>query len=67
MNNTTTQTQTRTSVEPLAYSVEQAAEAIGVSQRHLEDNRDKWKVPYKRLGGRIVYPVEALRRWINGE
>jgi hypothetical protein len=44
---------------------EEAASAIGVSARHLEDNRDQWGVPYKRLGGRIVYPIKAMEKWVN--
>src|SRR5690606_34996149 len=52
-------------VRLLAYNARQAAKATGVGVRLLEKHRDEWKVPYKRLGGRVVYPVNALEKWLN--
>ena len=57
----------RAMVRPLAYNARQAAKAIGVGTRSLEKNRSSWGVPFKKLGGRIVYPVKSLERWLNGE
>ena len=52
-------------VRPLAYNTTQAARALGVGPRTLHRMRDKWRVPYKQLGKRVVYPVKALEQWIN--
>jgi hypothetical protein len=59
-------TETKATPRRLVYpDAEQAAAAIGVSARLLEQHRDEWGVPYKRLGGRIVYPIKALEKWVN--
>ena len=55
--------------EPLpiiALSVPEAAQSIGISERHLRELTSTGEVPHCRLGSRIVYPVEALRGWLNG-
>lgn len=45
----------------LALSLDEAAQAIGVSRRTL----DGLDVPRVRLGRRrVVVPVEALKRWL---
>jgi len=47
----------------LALTVEEAATAIGVSERHLRSILPE--IPHTRLGGRVVIPVEPLREWLR--
>jgi excisionase family DNA binding protein len=47
---------------PLALSVAEAAEAIGVSERHLRDFL--CEIPHVRLGTRVVIPVDRFRAWL---
>lgn len=53
-------------VEKLAYSVREAAEALGVSPaflyRYIDTHLD---FPHRRLDGRIVIPVKKLTDYIN--
>lgn len=51
-------------VEPLAVGAEDAARLIAVSARKLWQMTNAKEVPYVRLGGRLVYDVAALRRWL---
>jgi excisionase family DNA binding protein len=57
------------SVEPfwlanrLALRPEEAARALGVSERTLR--RLAPKLPRIRDGGTVLYPVEGLRRWLE--
>jgi hypothetical protein len=50
------------SPEPLAVDSATAAKMIGISQRTLADLPD---VPRMRVGRRVVFPVHALKEWIN--
>ncbi len=46
----------------------EAAKALGVSQRHLWEltHREKHDpVPHVRLGRATVYPIAALRAWLE--
>ncbi len=55
--------------EPLpiiALGVPEAAQCIGISERHLSKLTAQGQVPHCRLGSRIVYPIDALRSWLNG-
>jgi len=47
----------------LALSVEEAAVAVGVSERHLRTLLPQ--IPHTYLGSRIVIPVDAFRRWLE--
>ena len=43
-----------------------AAKFLGVSTQWLRvDRRDKKRVPYVRLGGRIVYRIESLAEFLR--
>lgn len=46
----------------LALSVPEAAELVGVSERHLRDHL--FEVPHVRLGDRVLIPVDRLRAWL---
>lgn len=53
-------------IEKLAYSVREAAEALGVSPAFLYRYIDTHlEFPHRRLDGRIVIPVKRLTDYIN--
>lgn len=54
-------------MEKLAYSVVEAAEAIGVSDRKVRDLVNIEGFPVVRLGGRVLIPVEPLRDWLRAK
>ena len=47
----------------LALTVEEAAQAVGVSERHLRAMLPQ--IPHTHLGTRVVIPVEGFRRWLE--
>ena len=49
----------------LAWSEHEAAEALGVGERTLRAWRDRGIVPYKRIGGVVLYSPDALRDWMR--
>ena len=52
-------------MEKLAYTVKEAAESIGISDRKLHDLTRIDGFPVVRLGGRVLIPVEPLREWLR--
>lgn len=53
------------STPTLALKPRDAAAAIGISERLLWERTKAGEVPHKRIASRIVYPVEALRQYIE--
>src|SRR5690606_34404647 len=51
----------------LAMRPRQAALALGVSERTLWDWTHRGDVPHVRRGGTLLYPVDALRRWLDAQ
>ena len=51
----------------LALTAAEAAEALGVSERHLTSLVSRDEVPHVRLGHRVVFPVEVLREFMRGK
>lgn len=49
----------------LAMRPRQAAAALGISERLLWDWTNRGLVPCVRRGKAILYPVDALRRWLD--
>lgn len=49
----------------LALRPREAAMALGVSERSLWEWTHRGDVPYVRIGRTILYPVDALRDWLN--
>ena len=49
----------------LALRPREAAKALGVSERTLWDWTQRGEVPYFRRNKTILYPVDALRRWLD--
>ena len=47
----------------LALSVEEAAQALGVSEAHLRALLPE--LPHVHLGRRVVIPVDSLRAWLR--
>ncbi|MBN2580947.1 MAG: helix-turn-helix domain-containing protein [Pirellulales bacterium] len=54
--------------EKLLLSACDAAEALSISQRSLWSlTAPRGPIPALRLGNRVLYPVDGLRRWIDAQ
>ncbi len=53
-------------VEPLAVCAAEAAVMLGVSPRTLWKLTKEKRVPSVKIERRVLYSVEALRRFVNG-
>ncbi len=51
--------------ERLAVNAKEAAALLGVSQRLLWTWTNAGQIPHVRLGRRVLYPVDELRRWLS--
>ncbi|MGQ9649526.1 MAG: helix-turn-helix domain-containing protein [Phycisphaerae bacterium] len=49
----------------LALRPREAAKSLGVSERTLWTWTQQGIIPHIRLGKTILYPVDALRRWLD--
>ena len=49
----------------LSLRPREAAAAIGISARTLWTLTKRGEIPHTRLGRTVLYPVEALRRWLQ--
>ncbi len=47
---------------PLVVDLQNAARLVGVSDRHLRKFLDE--LPHVRIGGRLLFRVDALRDWL---
>lgn len=54
-----------TTLEPLAYSVNEAAQALGVSKPTLYKYVNREDFPSFKVGGRTLISVEGLRGWVR--
>ncbi len=52
-------------VPKLALNAREAAAALGISERSLWALTRDGVIPAVRLGGRLVYPVATLERWLD--
>ena len=50
---------------PLAVSRQDAAALLGISERLLWTMTNAGKIPHVRIGTRVLYPVDALRLWLD--
>jgi excisionase family DNA binding protein len=57
-------TKPSTGSEPLLVGVEEAARLLNVCSRTLWTLTQSGNLPHLRIGRRVLYPVEGLRRWI---
>jgi excisionase family DNA binding protein len=62
---TTTMATENITAENLALRPREAAKALGVSERSLWEWTHRGDVPHVRIGRTIMYPVDALRAWLN--
>lgn len=51
-------------VPRLALRREEAAEALGISDRTLWTWTRSGDVPHVRIGGVVMYPIDGLREWL---
>lgn len=49
----------------LLLNIQEAAEALGISQRKLWGMTDSREIPHVRLGRCLRYPVRELELWID--
>lgn len=49
----------------LSLRPREAAKAIGISARTLWTLTQQGEIPHTRLGRSVLYPVEALQRWLQ--
>ena len=49
----------------LVFTVQQAAEALQCSVRHLQRLVKSGRIPSVRLGARVLIPAERLRQFLN--
>ena len=49
----------------LTASADEVAEMLGVSPRTIFKLTKTGEIPHKRLGSRIVYPLDAIKRYLN--
>jgi len=54
-------------VEPLAYSIPQAAAALSVSPRQVYILAERDGLPTIKIGGRRLVPVAAFRAWFAAQ
>ena len=54
-------------LEPLLLTSEQAARVLGVSVRYLFTLRKQGDIVSRPLGGKLLYSMEMLRAFANGE
>jgi excisionase family DNA binding protein len=54
-------------VERIAYTVPEAAAALGISEDFLRNLIRRDEIPHVRLGRRVLIPVDALRALIGGK
>lgn len=55
----------KTDAPCLAMRPREAARALGVSERTLWTWTREGSIPHVRRGALILYPVDALRRWLD--
>jgi len=58
------QLQVDPTVPRLALRAKDAALALGISERQLWQKTDEGEIPFVKIGGCKVYPVEALRQYL---
>lgn len=50
----------------LTLTIPEAAQALGVSQRHVINCVNRGELPARRLGRRVLIPIAALEAWLVG-
>jgi excisionase family DNA binding protein len=55
----------RPTFEPISLCTKDASKAVGIPPRTLQDMAKAGKIPAKRSGRQYIFPLEALREWVN--
>lgn len=63
--NTNRQGSQRRAADRLAVGRSEAAEMLGISERLLWTWTNAGSIPHVRIGARVLYPVDELRRWLE--
>jgi len=48
----------------LALRPREAAQALGISERHLWTWTNQGRIPHVRIGRSVIYPRDVLDRWL---
>lgn len=54
-------------MKKMVYSMQEAADALGISKSYMYELVRKGEVPVLAIGKRRVIPKEKFNRWVNGE
>lgn len=52
-------------IERLTASVTEAAQMLGISERMIYKLTKSGRLPHKKIGTRVLYPIDGLRRFVN--
>jgi hypothetical protein len=52
---------------PLLLDIHEAARKMRISERNLWARTNAGEIPHVRIGGRLLYPIAALTRWIESQ
>lgn len=53
--------------QPISYSVQNAAAAVGISRAYLYQLIGEGKIVARKIGSRTVIPADELRRFVNSQ
>jgi excisionase family DNA binding protein len=51
--------------ERLSINAEEAAKLLSISSKTLRLLAKENKIPFKRVGNRLLFPVDQLKEWIT--
>lgn len=54
-------------MEKLVYSIQEAADLLGISKSYAYELARNGTIPVLELGKKRVIPKEKFNQWINGE
>lgn len=52
-------------IVPLAYGLNRAAKALDLSARNLWQLSKEGRIPFVRVGNRLLFPADMLRDWLR--
>jgi excisionase family DNA binding protein len=58
---------TEIQIEPIAVNLQRAAALLDISDRTLWSLTKEGKIPHKRVGNRLLFSVEELRKFISSK
>ena len=53
--------------DDVVFTFEEVASILKCSLATVYKSYKKWGLPYKKIGGRVIFPREGLERFINDE